>query len=230
MTEQIYTKYEELLKLPHLLVAGATGCGKSTVIDSLLYTAMYQTPAPIFLLIDPKKIDLLKYQNIRLTARRAEELPEAVEILKIANKIIDYRFTELKSAGGFQTVTTRPPVYVVIDELASLTSKLNGKQSTEAINLIIRIVNLGRACRVHLIGATQTVKANILPSELTNNTTVIGLHCRNSVQSRVLIGESGCEHLPAHGVALINYGDRIERTTVPMTPPEKLRAIIDYWR
>ena len=82
---QVYSLYRDMLKQPHLLIAGATGSGKSVVINGLVYTAMYDSPAAVqFILIDPKRVELVDYKPLPHTLMYASEPGEMVEALEKA--------------------------------------------------------------------------------------------------------------------------------------------------
>lgn len=235
MNGYTYPLYTDLITRPHLLVAGSTGCGKSTFIDGLMNSIMYQNPAPLLFLVDPKQIDLLKYSTSRLTARYESDPAGALALLRQVSNLIDARYSELRPrilAGELINKSDRPPVYVIVDEFADLTGRHNPdkKQASDIMQLMIHISAIGRAANVHLICATQTVLARIIPTEFTNNMIVVALHCRTDNQSRVLIGESGAELLPLHGKCIINYGNKLQVAECPPVPADYLTAIMKYWQ
>ena len=234
MTNNINNIYIELSNTKHLLVAGATGSGKSSTIDGIMYAILHKNPAPIVFLIDPKQIDLLKYSNLTITAKYADTPAGALEVLQTASCMMRNRFTELKQFNGLKSKSDRPPVYIVFDEFTDYTGKQYDKQADIIAHQIerelIHISALGRAANIHLIIATQTVLARLIPTELTNNCSVLALHCRTESQSRVLIGERGAESLPEHGFGLINYGDCLQRAKLPLIPQSALLQAIDYWQ
>lgn len=114
-----YNLYADMLQQPHLLIAGATGSGKSVVINGMMTTALKDSPAAVqFILIDPKRVELVDYKELPHTLRYSSEPGEMVQALQEAIAITDNRYRDMarqhvkKYGGG--------AVYVVIDELADL--------------------------------------------------------------------------------------------------------------
>lgn len=114
-----YVLYRDMLDQPHLLIAGATGSGKSIVINSLMYTALCNSPAQSqFILIDPKRVELIDYKPLPHTLKYACEPIEIVQALQHTMEFVDMRYKDMqrqrvkKYSGGH--------IYIVIDELADL--------------------------------------------------------------------------------------------------------------
>jgi len=225
ITVTSYPIYKDfILKNHNILIAGSQGSGKSTLIDCLMYSAMCKNPAPTFYLIDPKRVDLRKYRNVRLVAKRVTEVDEAVDLLKDVIELMENRYREMERLD--QVKTTKNDIYVVIDEVADLILT-NGKEVTP---LLQRIAQLGRAAKIHLILATQTVLATILSTPIKNNfDCIIGLRTATANQSRVIIGENGTEKLPRHGEGIIHTPAEIKRYKLPPIPEEQLNALINFW-
>ena len=114
-----YNLYADMLQQPHLLIAGATGSGKSVVINGMMTTALKDSPAAVqFILIDPKRVELVDYKELPHTLRYSSEPGEMIQALQEAITMTDNRYRDMarqhvkKYGGG--------AVYVVIDELADL--------------------------------------------------------------------------------------------------------------
>ena len=137
-----YQVYRDMLEKGNILIAGSAGSGKSTLIDALIYTACLDGSgndiAPIFYLIDPKRIDMRKYRNMRIVARRTTENEDSVILLQDVIDIMEKRYKEMEKADT--DFYNGRPIYVVIDEMADLV--LTNKQVSP---LIQRIAQLGRA-------------------------------------------------------------------------------------
>lgn len=115
-----YTLYQDMLSQPHLMIAGATGSGKSVVINALIYTALYRLPHSAesknnagFILIDPKRVELVDYKDLPHTLKYASEPAEMVEAIQYAMDLTEDRYRTMqrqksKKWDGGQ-------VYVVID-------------------------------------------------------------------------------------------------------------------
>lgn len=114
-----YNLFSDMLKQPHLLVAGATGSGKSVVINGIITTALKDSPATVqFIFIDPKRVELVDYRPLPHTLKYASEPGDMVQALQYAMDTTERRYKAMQSrheknySGG--------AVYVVIDELADL--------------------------------------------------------------------------------------------------------------
>ena len=99
-TGEYYTLYKDMLSQPHLLIAGATGSGKSVVINGLVYTALYDSPARVqFILIDPKRVELVEYKQLPHTIKYASEPGEMVQALEKAMDITETRYKAIQAQG-----------------------------------------------------------------------------------------------------------------------------------
>ena len=161
---QVCTLYEDMLRQPHLLIAGATGSGKSVVINALIYTALYKFPWPDadgvqFILIDPKRVELSQYKRLPHTLCYASEPDAMREALSYAMQLCENRYRSMQRAG----VRKYPggDIYIIIDEFADLMTT----QKRLIMPIIQRLAQIGRAAKVHIILATQTPIAKVLPTE-----------------------------------------------------------------
>ena len=226
----VYRLYTELLEAYHILIAGTTGSGKSTLLDGLMYAACNLNPAPALVLIDPKRTTFKKYKDMIITARYETDIKGALMALRQVADIMVDRYKELDE-DPWAEKSTRPPIYVFIDEYADLICGEDNKKTTqEAERLIIKLARLGRAANIHLIIATQTVLANIVKTEIKSNfVTRIALHMEMPSQSRLVLGISGAENLPEIGRALIIKGGHIKEYVLPRTPRADLERVVNYW-
>ena len=233
---ETYDLFKDMANQNHLLVAGATGSGKSVAINGIISTLLYRLPLDIprgaqFVLIDPKRVELAAYANIPHTIYHADGFsPEKwKKALSIAVNEMDRRYAVMKRKrlkeydGG--------DVYVIIDEWASVYKNGGG----ECYRSVLRLISEGRAAHVHVIMATQIPKANIIPTEVRENFDArLCLRTNNSIQSRVIMEENGCENLPnpkAVGYALGYYVLPCERTlyTIPYVPQSELDRLVSHW-
>lgn len=229
---QVYTLFANILEQPHTLIAGATGSGKSVLINGLMATALYGSPAAVrFVLIDPKRVELAEYADLPHTLAHAAGFnPDAWrKALEYAVEIMDARYAEmerkrLRKYDGSD-------VYIIIDEWANV-YKNGGPACYKAV---LRLVSEGRAARVHVIMATQIPKATIIPTEIRENFSArVCLRTNNAAQSRVIMDESGCECLPdpsevnaAYGY--YKHGLSLDLYKLPYITDAERERLIDYW-
>ena len=191
--------FTDALKQPHLLIAGATGSGKSVIENGLINTLLYRLPFDMpghaqLILIDPKGNELYRYAGLPHTLRYAYEPSEMLSALKYAMDLTMERFQKMRS--NQEDNYNGSDVYVIIDEFADLMT--TQKQSVKPI--VQRLCQLGRAARVHVIICTQTPIREIIPTEIKCNFDArFGLRTRSDQDSRNIIGKAGLETLPKFG-------------------------------
>lgn len=231
-TGNVYKPFLRLAERPHLLIAGATGSGKSVALNGIIHSLlMTQSPARCrFVLIDPKKVELVQYADLPHTARYASDHPEIVRALQWAVEETDRRFSVMQKEGIREYDGTH--LYVIIDELADLMVSIR----KETLPLLQRLAQVGRAARVHLVACTQNVLAVTIPTVLKCNfSTVLGLRTMNKQQSRMLISEGGCEMLPnpkveGRGYGFIRDGADLEKILIYKYPDAEIEDAIRWWK
>ena len=227
-----YNYFKDMTKQPHLLVAGATGSGKSVAINGIISTILYRAPgydnpnAAQLILIDPQRVELAQYANLPHTlAHAAGFFPEKwAEALKLAVDQMDARYALMEK----QRVKTYPggDLYVIIDEWANIYK--NG--GSECYKAVMRLTSEGRAAKVHVIMATQVPKANIIPTEIRENFSArLCLRTNNSIQSRVIMEENGCEELPRYGRGFYVKPEGTILYNIPYVPQEEIDRLINWW-
>jgi len=228
---QVYPPFIHLAERPHLLIAGATGSGKSVALNGII-TSLLITESPFrcqFVLIDPKKVELIQYATLPHTARYASEHPDIVRSLQWAVEETERRFSVMQRNGVREY--DGPHLYVVIDELADLMVSIK----KETLPLLQRLAQIGRAARVHVIACTQNVLAVTIPTVLKCNfPTVLGLRTCNAQQSRFLISATGCELLPnpateGKGYGFIRDGADLQKIPIYRYPDEVTDSLIEWW-
>lgn len=225
----LYTLYADMLKQPHLLIAGATGSGKSVVINALMYTALYNFPgdqdgSSEFILIDPKRVELVDYKNLPHTIYYASEPDTIRHALTLAMNICENRYKTMQAARLKKYNGSH--LYIIIDEFADLMTT----QKQFVVPIIQRLAQIGRAARVHIILATQTPIAKILPTEIKCNfDTRLALRTRSAQDSRNITGVKGCETLPRYGYGYYMTPERNKVEALPMIPDEELNARVEWW-
>lgn len=219
--------YGELDKMPHLLVAGATGSGKSVCINSIITTLLMRTtPDEVkLLLIDPKKVEFTNFTQIpHLIGPVISDASEASRALKVIVMMMENRY-EVFSKVGVRNITAynelviakpndhlavMPWVVVIIDELADL-MVVAGKDVEASIQ---RITQLARAAGIHLIVATQRPSVDVITGIIKSNIpSRIAFAVSSGVDSRTILDHIGAERL-------LGYGDMLY---VPIGEPASVR-------
>lgn len=226
--------YDNILKQTHVMVAGATGSGKSVVLNGLIYAALYRFPhdanspknVGLILIDNGKGVEFIDYKDLPHTLRYAYTLEESISALEYGLAIARKRFEDMRNKrlktydGG--------DVYILIDEFASLI--LNGEKKVS--NLVQDIAQLGRAAKVHIILATQCPLAEVLPTRIkVNFDAQLGLRTRSSQDSRNILGCSGCELLPRYGQGFYMIPDftKPELYNIPMVEQADIDRIVQHW-
>lgn len=230
----------DILSQPHTLIAGATGSGKSVVMNGLICNALLRLPGrqadgSALILIDPKRVEFADYADLPHTLYHAAgQAPDKwLSALRIAVNLMDQRYTEMEQRrlrefdGG--------DIYVFIDEWASINSRFNPRRG-ECVSALLRLVSEGRAAKVHVIMATQVPKSNIIPTEIRDNFVArLALMTENKLQSRVIIDRSGCETLPSPKRAGKAYGyyclpgNDVTLYELPYTGQDEIDRITQHW-
>lgn len=227
----VYNPFLRMADRPHLLIAGATGSGKSVALNGIIHSLL-MTSSPFrsqFVLIDPKKVELVQYKDIPHTVRYASDHPEIVRSLQWAVEETDRRFTYMQRTGTKEY--DGPDLYVVIDELADLMVSIK----KETLPLLQRLAQIGRAAKVHVIACSQNIMAQTIPTVLRCNfSTILGLRTCNAQQSRFLISATGCEMLPnpareGKGYGFLRDGADLEKLLIYKYPQEEIDAAITWW-
>lgn len=228
----LYRPFLRLAERPHLLIAGATGSGKSVALNGIIHSLLLKkSPYTCrFVLIDPKKVELIQYADLPHTARYASEGSDIVRALQWANDETDMRFSYMQRHGIKEYDGSN--LYVIIDELADLMTTMK----KETLPLLQRLAQIGRAALVHCICCTQNVLAVTIPTVLKCNfPTVLGLRTANKQQSRFLITEGGCETLPdpkreGKGYGFLRDGADLEKILIYKYPEEEVDRTIAWWK
>lgn len=204
----------ELDKLPHLLVAGATGAGKSVFIKSLICSLLYHaTPDDVkFLLIDPKMVEMNQYNGIpHLLAAVVTDPKKATAALKHIVSEMENRY-ELFAANGVRDIDSYnkaqenrekslPYIVVIIDELADLMMVA----ANDIEQSICRLAQMARAAGIHLVIATQRPSVNVITGVIKANVpSRISFAVSSQIDSRTILDGSGAEKLLGRGDMLFN--------------------------
>lgn len=229
-----YPLFRDILQQPHLLIAGTTGSGKSTVLNGLIGEMLLHPPTEdeggtALILIDLKLVELGRYKRLPHVLRCATEPEEAAPALEFALSITRERYHDMERRG--LTLFDGGDIYVVIDELADLMTT----QRRQVTPLIQRLTQIGRAAKVHVIACTQCPLRTIIPTEIGCNFTArLGLRTRNRQDSRNIIGPvdgfPGLQTLPDHGQGYYQSPGNNRLWKLPFVQEAEIRRLIDFWQ
>ena len=229
----------DLAKMPHLLIAGATGSGKSVCINTIISCLiMEKTPAELrLLLIDPKRVELTPYNGIpHLITPVVVETDEVVGLLKgMINEMLN-RYRRMEDAGvrNIATYNAKMPdkmpfLVIAVDELADLmmSAAFDVEQS------LCRLAQLGRATGIHLIVATQRPSVDVLTGLIKANfPSRISFGVTSQVDSRTILDTAGADKLLGRGDMLylpIDASKPIRAQDVFISDRE-IESLVDFWK
>ena len=202
---------------PHLLIAGATGAGKSVMLHSIICSLLRNntTDSAQLVLIDPKRVELFDYTDSPMLygGRIYEDVSDAVEVLEELTEVMNDRYIQLKYSHArnideMHGAGTMPRIYICIDELSFLMTC--DKKKLE--NVISKIGMMGRAAGIHLIVCTQHPDRKTITGTIQANiTAVVAMATRTATDSRMIAGSSICATLKGKGDSVLIDGLREER-------------------
>ncbi len=229
--------------MPHLLIAGSTGTGKSVCLNALLASVLLRsTPDELrMILIDPKKVELNHYESIpHLLTPVVTNMKDAAAVLSNIVREMESRYelmgmkrarnlrdwNEARAAAGEPPM---PTILVLIDELADLMMV----SPAEVEDSIIRLAQKSRAVGIHLVLATQRPSADVITGMIKANVpSRIAFAVSSQVDSRVVLDAGGAESLLGHGDMLFRPvgTSRLQRLQGAYVSEEEILAITDHWR
>lgn len=241
----------DLAKMPHLLVAGATGQGKSVCLNAMLTSLLLEkTPDELkLLLVDPKRVEMGMYEDeSHLVHPVVKEVQDAKNALNWAVHEMDERYTRMsrlntKNITGYnqrlaslqgklppdlEDLEPMPYIAIVIDELADL--MLQCRKDVEPC--IIRLAQLARACGIHMIIATQRPSVDVVTGLIKANFPCrISFQVANKYDSRTILDTAGAEQLLGKGDMLFKpTGGKLQRLHGPFVTDDEVQAVADHWR
>ena len=223
----------DLSSMPHLLIAGTTGSGKSVCINTIILSLLYRhTPDKCkFILIDPKMLELSTYEGIpHLLCPVITEAKKAASVLGWVVKEMESRYRLMTKEGvrnidGYNSKHKLPMPYivVVVDEMSDL-MLVAGK---EIENYIQKLSQMARAAGIHIIMATQRPSVDVITGTIKANfPTRISFQVTSKIDSRTILGEQGAEQLFGKGDMLyMSSANRIVRIHAPFVSDNEIEKI-----
>tara|TARA_B100000767_G_scaffold32918_1_gene28109 strand:- start:887 stop:2977 length:2091 start_codon:yes stop_codon:yes gene_type:complete len=228
----------DLASMPHLLIAGTTGSGKSVCINTIILSLLYRhTPDKCkFILIDPKMLELSTYEGIpHLLCPVITEAKKAASVLGWVVKEMESRY-KLMTKEGVRNIDSynskhtlaMPYIVVVVDEMSDL-MLVAGK---EIENYIQKLSQMARAAGIHIIMATQRPSVDVITGTIKANfPTRISFQVTSKIDSRTILGEQGAEQLLGKGDMLyMSSANRIVRIHAPFVSDNEIEKVNNYLR
>jgi S-DNA-T family DNA segregation ATPase FtsK/SpoIIIE len=231
----------DLAKMPHLLIAGATGSGKSVMVNAIITSLIFaQTPSELrMLLVDPKRVELTNYNDLpHLLHDVITDADVASAMLKMAVGEMEERYQTFATAGarnieGFNA--SRSPeeekmysIVIIIDELADLMMQ-DGRETEESI---VRIAQKARATGIHLILATQRPSVNVVTGLIKANIpSRIAFSMASQIDSRTVLDAPGAEDLIGRGDMLFQPSDAPKpiRMQGVFVSDKEIGLVVKHW-
>ena len=232
----------DLVSMPHLLIAGTTGSGKSVCINTLILSLLYRHKPEFckLILIDPKMLELSIYQGIpHLLSPVITEPKKATAALKWVVGEMESRYRRMTEEGvrnisgynekmGEDPKKIIPYIVVIVDEMADL-MMIAGK---EIENYIQRLAQMARAAGIHIVMATQRPSVDVITGTIKANfPTRISFQVTSKIDSRTILGEQGAELLLGKGDMLfMSSASRVIRIHGPFVSDEEIEKITTFLR
>ena len=228
----------DLSSMPHLLIAGTTGSGKSVCINTIILSLLYRhTPDKCkFILIDPKMLELSTYEGIpNLLCPVITEAKKAASVLGWVVKEMENRYKLMTKVGvrnidGYNSKhkTFMPYIIVIVDEMSDL-MLVSGK---DIENYIQNLSQMARAAGIHIIMATQRPSVDVITGTIKANfPTRISFQVSSKIDSRTILGEQGAEQLLGKGDMLfMSSANKITRIHAPFVTEDEIEKVNNFLR
>ena len=228
----------DLSSMPHLLIAGTTGSGKSVCINTIILSLLYKHPPNLckFILIDPKMLELSTYEGIpHLLCPVITEAKKAATVLGWVVKEMESRYKLMTKVGvrnidGYNSKhkVSMPFIVVIVDEMSDL-MLVAGK---DIENYIQKLSQMARAAGIHIIMATQRPSVDVITGTIKANfPTRVSFQVSSKIDSRTILGEQGAEQLLGKGDMLyMSSANRITRIHAPYVSESEIDKINNFLR
>ena len=235
--------FADLAKMPHLLISGATGTGKSVSAHSIITSFLYRNPPEVlrFIIVDPKRVELSMYNDIpHLLTPVITDHKKAIQSLRWATKEMDRRYDAL-SANGSRDIANYnidmlkkeeeilPYIVIMIDELADLMSMFPREMEAS----VVRLAQMARAVGIHLIVATQRPSVEVITGLIKANiTSRIAFQVASQIDSRTVLDMAGAEKLLGNGDMLFMAGDtsKPRRIQGAFVSEQEVKKVVSFLR
>ncbi len=230
----------DLAEMPHLLIAGATGSGKSVALNAMIASLLFRcTPTQVrFVMLDPKRVELTDYNNIpHLLTPVVTNPRQAAGVLKDMLRVMEKRFERFAEVGvrniqAYNQLTEVEPFYyivIIIDELADLMMVA----PADFEDIICRLAQMTRATGIHLVVATQRPSVDVITGLIKANIpSRLAFAVSSQVDSRTILDSPGAEKLLGRGDMLfLPLGaSRAIRAQGAYVGDDEIRAVVEWWR
>ena len=228
----------DLTSMPHLLIAGTTGSGKSVCINTIILSLLFKHPPDKckFILIDPKMLELSTYEGVpHLLCPVITEPTKAASVLGWVVKEMESRYRLMTKEGvrnidGYNSKhkLAMPYIVVIVDEMSDL-MLVHGK---EIENYIQKLSQMARAAGIHIIMATQRPSVDVITGTIKANfPTRISFQVTSKIDSRTILGEQGAEQLLGKGDMLyMTSANKIVRIHAPFVSEDEIEKVNNYLR
>jgi S-DNA-T family DNA segregation ATPase FtsK/SpoIIIE len=233
------SRFADLTKMPHMLVAGATNAGKSICLNSLIASLLFRaTPRELkFILIDPKRVELSLFEGIpHLITPVVREVRQATGIFRSAMKEMEHRYdlfvkTGSRNFDGYNEKVKPeerlPYLVIVVDELADLMMQAG----PEVEFAVCRLAQLSRATGIHLVIATQRPSVDVITGTIKANiSSRIAFVMNSAIDSRTILDMSGAERLIGRGDMLFKPIDAAKPTRIQgcLISEKEIEALVEF--